>query len=456
MSGEIQWLISNLYKRVYITLAQVCYLEILPDFGTIEQDLWRKPAIRIFWYLFGEIIPQFIATLVIFSSVLVISQMIRLTELLVAFGLSLENIILPVIYVVVPFLSITIPIAFLFSVMLAFARLSMDGEFVALLASGYSLKKSLLPIFIIAFSLFGIGTLISTNLESWGRREFLAFTYRKTQNELDNLIRSKVQAGVFVDNFLGFVFYSEYVSPDHTQFKNLMLYPKSRSGKSDGFMITAPKGTIAGSVEKGELIMNLSDGYGFGQTGDQERTFQFGSMRIDLLRLFRDQIFGGDSLEHDYRSMKFGELSEWLKNQREMQVGSSSIPPAEYRKALYLFHNRFAVPFGTIVFFLFAIVFGVSDQRRPKGTAYFFSISVVVVSYCLSVVFKWFSENGYLNAVIAAWAPHVVLLPLGLFLVYQRNRLPISEELLAWSNMPWKRLLQKNKMTESRKSSQLR
>lgn len=361
--------------------------------------------------------------------------MIRLTELLVAFGLTFENIVLPVIFVVVPFLSITIPIAFLFSVMLAFSRLSVDGEFIALLASGFSLRKSILPIFIIAFSLFGIGTLISTNLEAWGRREFLAFTYRKTQNELDNLIRSKVQPGVFIDNFLGFVLYSEYVSSDHTKFKNLMLHPKTKSGKSDGYMITAPQGTITGSVEKGELIMNLSEGYGFGQSGDQIRTFRFGSMRIDLLRLFRDQIFGGDTLDYDYRSMRFVELSKWIDEKKSTSAKSDP----DFRKASYLFHNRLAVPFGSIVFFLFAIVFGISDQRRPKGSAYFSSIMVVIVSYCLSVLFKWFGENGYCSTVIAAWLPHFLLIPIGIFLVYQRNRLPISESILSWSNMPWKK-----------------
>ena len=63
----------------------------------------RAHQIRVFIYLFGEIVPQFISTVVIFSSVLIISQLIRLTELLVAIGLSFENIVLPIVFVAVPF-----------------------------------------------------------------------------------------------------------------------------------------------------------------------------------------------------------------------------------------------------------------------------------------------------------------------------------------------------------------
>jgi lipopolysaccharide export system permease protein len=372
-----------------------------------------------------------LSTLAIFSSVLIISQLIRLTELLVAFGFSLENVFLPIIFVAVPFLSITIPMAFLFAVMLAFSRMSSDGEFIALLASGYSVKKAILPIFMIASFLFVVGAMISTNLEAWGRREYLSFAYRKTQSELDNLMRSKVQPKVFVENFLGFVLYADEVSPDKTNYKKILLTPQASSGKIDGFTLSAPEGKIEGSVEKGQMLLTLTNGFGFGSKENSFKSFRFKSLKVDLLRLFRDQIFGGNSLKNDYESMNFSEISAWLTAQRS--EGKSQTP--EFRKANHLFHKRFAVPFSTLIFFLFGMVFGISDQRRPKGSAYGLSICVIIFSYLFSTGFQWLSVNGYMPAILAAWGANLILLPVGLFLVYQRNRLPISESLIAWKNL---------------------
>ncbi len=392
---------------------------------------WRTFQIRVFIYLFGEIVPQFISTVVIFSSVLIISQLIRLTELLVAIGLSFENIVLPIVFVAVPFLSLTIPMAFMFAVMLAFSRMSADGEVVALLASGYSLRKALLPLMIIATVLVGGGLAISTQLEAWGRREFLSFTYRKTQTEFDNIIRSKIQPGVFVDNFLGFVLHAEEVSNDKKEYKKLILSPQKRSGKFDGFTLSAPEGKIEGSVETGQLILTLKNGFGYSSKGESYRSFRFETMKIDLLRLFRDQIFGGDTLSNDYQSLPIFELRDYIKEQRK----SAGTETPEFRKANYLFHKRFAAPFGTIVFFLFGLVFGISEQRRPKGTAYASCISVIIISYLLTVGFKWLAENGHMGAILASWGPHLLLLPFGIFMVYQRNRLPISEPVWAWRNL---------------------
>ena len=352
-----------------------------------------------------------------------------------AIGLSFENILLPIVFVAVPFLSLTIPMAFMFAVMLAFSRMSADGEVVALLAAGYSLRKALLPLMMIATVLVGAGIYVSTSLEAWGRREFLSFTYRKTQTELDNIIRSKVQPGVFVDNFLGFVLHAEEVSSDKKEYKKVILSPQKRTGKYDGFTLSAPEGKIEGSVETGQLVLTLMNGFGYGSKGQSYRSFRFETMKIDLLRLFRDQIFGGDNLSNDYQSLPISQLGSYVQEQKKS--GNGDTP--EYRKAHYLYHKRWATPFATFVFFFFALVFGISEQRRPKGTAYASCIGVIMTSYLITVGFKWLTENGYMGAMLASWGPHLLLLPLGVFMVYQRNRLPISEPVLALRNMPWKR-----------------
>ncbi len=90
--------------------------------------------------------PQFIVVLVILCAIVLVSQIARLAEVLVNFGFSVENILMPQLFVILPFLTYSIPWAFLFAVIVSIGRISGDGEYTAMLAGGYSLVKMARPV----------------------------------------------------------------------------------------------------------------------------------------------------------------------------------------------------------------------------------------------------------------------------------------------------------------------
>lgn len=353
------------------------------------------------------------------------SQLARLTDVLVAFGLSLENVFLPFLYIVLPFMSFNIPIAYLFSVMLSFGRLSADGEYAALLASGYSLSRAAIPVMLIAALLYGAGLVCSMYLESWGRRELMTFYFRKTQTEVDNMLKFKLQPGVFLDGFLGYTLYAEKISQDRTRFENMMLAPGAATAGAQRFTMLAPAGSISGSVEQGELKLAMDFGMGWTTAPNGERTsvLKFRRAEIDLLRIFREQIVGGDGEKDDYRSYRPGELAAYVKRLRDDPQRDDKL----FYRARYLFHQRIGTPFAVITFALFAMVLGVADPRRGKNSAYIGAILTIICGYVVMMGFKWFAERGTMSAPLAAWLPNMMLLALGLFLVFQKNRLPPSE-----------------------------
>ena len=59
----------------------------------------------LFFYFLKELLPQFLTSLCVLSSVIVISQLIRLSEVLVTFGLTLENLLMPFLFIMLPFSS---------------------------------------------------------------------------------------------------------------------------------------------------------------------------------------------------------------------------------------------------------------------------------------------------------------------------------------------------------------
>jgi len=152
-----------------------------------------------------------------------------MTDVLVTFGITLENVLLPLLYVILPFMSFNIPIAYMFAVTLGIGRLSADGEYAGMLAAGYALRRTAVPVMLIAVVLYGVGLTCSMHLEGWGRRELVRFLYKKTQTEVDNMLKFKLQSGVFLDDFLGLVLYTERISSNRQNLENVMIAPGNRS-----------------------------------------------------------------------------------------------------------------------------------------------------------------------------------------------------------------------------------
>ncbi len=385
----------------------------------------------VFRYLLKEVLPQFFVTFIVLCSIIIVSQLVRLSEVLVAFGLTAENVLLPFLYIILPFLTIVIPLALIFAVMMAFSRLSADGEYAAFLATGFSLKRAALPVLGVAFVLYLVTTGCAMYLEAWGRREFVKFQYRKTQSELDSLIKFKMQEGVFLADFIGYIIYAEHISQNRSKLTNVLVAP-GRMPRDGDFFLLAPSAEITGSVETGELRMIFHHGniISSNSAHQQSTVAQFKLADIDLLRVFQQQIFGDDFAKDDYRSYPPRELVRFVKQQRETDAKGS-----EYLKSSYLLYSRMFNPLAVFAFAMFGMVFGVQDSRRGKSTAYVGTIVTVMVAYVTMMGFKWLAENGHMPSLPAAILPHVLVTIVAAFLVFQRNRLPPGENILAWQNM---------------------
>ncbi len=384
-------------------------------------------------YIVKETVPQFLFTLVVFCSLIAISQLVRLSEILLAFGLTAENILLPFVYITVPFLPILIPISLLLGLMVTFAKMSEEGELIALFAFGYSLRRILQPLSWVILSVYLVTFYCSVELEAWGRREFVQFIYQKTQMEIDSLIRYKTQPGVFVQDFLGYVFYAEKIAPDHTHYENVFITPKKGSSERY-FAMIAPQAEITGSVETGDLRMRLYNGFAYSPSVQTNgiTTMRYTKADIDLLRIFQEQILGSEEQKDDYRSLPFRELRATVK-----MLSHDPLEVEVYRKARYLYLSRLANPFLLIALALFGLLLGIQEQRRSNGFSYLAAVCTIIGSFILVVGCRWYGEKGLLPISLAVWMPPLILLTFSVFLVYQKNRLPLSEPLLAWRNRPW-------------------
>jgi lipopolysaccharide export system permease protein len=242
-----------------------------------------------------------------------------------------------------------------------------------------------------------------------------------------------MHSGVFLEDFIGYVLYAEKISDDRQNFENVLIAPGKNS--KENFTLLAPSGSIVGSVEEGELKLELDYGVAYATRPNSDKTsvLKFKRAEIDLLKMFQEQILGDDTAEDDFRSYTPTQMWSYLEDMEEKDQRDDSV----YKRARYLLHQRIAMPFSTITFAMFGMILGVSDPRRGKSWGYVLAIATTIGGFILSTGFRVISEKGLLEAPLAAWAPNILMLAFGLFLIIQKNRLPPSEGTLDWSNMPW-------------------
>src|SRR6056297_262202 len=105
---------------------------------------------RIHRYILREIAPPTLLSLLIFSFVLLMGRIPRVTEMVISQGVPVMEMMQLFGYLLPTFFSITLPLAFLLGILLAFGRLSAESEFVALKASGIGLYTLIKPVFFLA------------------------------------------------------------------------------------------------------------------------------------------------------------------------------------------------------------------------------------------------------------------------------------------------------------------
>src|SRR5215475_12682249 len=92
-------------------------------------------------YIFAEILVPFLLGLSIFTFVLLLARLLKLIELVVNRVIPATQVLGIFIYLLPAFLELTVPMAMLLAILVAFGRLSTDTEITAFRASGLSLYQ---------------------------------------------------------------------------------------------------------------------------------------------------------------------------------------------------------------------------------------------------------------------------------------------------------------------------
>ncbi|HUI26056.1 MAG TPA: LPS export ABC transporter permease LptF [Candidatus Kryptonia bacterium] len=359
-------------------------------------------------YITREIAVPFLLGLAAFTGILLIARILKLVELVVNRGVPALQVLKLFSYIMPAFLEVTVPMALLLGVLIAFGRLSSDSEMVALHSSGVSLYQLLVPVAMFAVAIYCVTLGLSIYARPWGNRMLRDGLYELAKVRASAGIREQV----FNDDFAGLVIYVEEIEPPGTTLKRIVISDTRDPNQHN--TVFAKLGIVVNNEAKQTLTLRLLDGsihsFDPGGRSYNKTDFSIYDISLDLdTALARAQ-----HRERDANELTLTELHQAIADKAE--AGQSSL--AEQVEL----QRKFSIPFACLVFAALAVPLGVQPTRSVRSRGFSTSLVLILAYYLLLSLGESLGERGTLQPIVALWIPNVVLASLAIALLLRAGR----------------------------------
>ncbi|HWP35589.1 MAG TPA: LPS export ABC transporter permease LptF [Thermodesulfobacteriota bacterium] len=352
-------------------------------------------------YLAREMAVPFALGLAVFTLILFMQQVLRLAEMILAKGVPVGTVARLVAYVLPSFLALTVPMATLLAVLVAFARLSADNEVTAMKGCGVSLYQLAPPVLLLGLAAYAASTWLSLYAVPWGRQGF-----RRTVFEIAN---SRAEAGikerVFNTDFDGLTLYVDRTDVRGGRLRGIFIADR-RAGGAPAIIVAAEGRIVSDPVAK-TVTLALVNGT-IHRPGQSPETYHRAEFQSYDLRLDVGALSG---LQRG--PLKFTDLSI-----EEMQAELRALArgDATRNRKLVAYYEKFSMPFAAVVFAVIGVPLGIRSRRSGRAVGYPLAILVFLVYYVLLSAAETLGGRGVLPPAFAVWLPNVVLGGAGLVL----------------------------------------
>jgi lipopolysaccharide export system permease protein len=346
-------------------------------------------------YIIREISVLFLLGIVVFTLILLMGRLIKLTDLVISRGVPLQDVARMILYLMPSFLIFTIPMAFLLAVLMAFGRLSADNEITVMKAGGISLVQLMPPV--VACALAATAMTLAAGIVGvpWGNTAFKQLSFEVLKQNVTVTIREKV----FWDDIPGIVLYTEHYDEDRRLLKGVIIHDGRDPQRP--MTIFASDGTIAAGAGQQDIRLLLRHGSIHAAGKDDEyRLVNFGEYVMAM-----GTSFGQGGISRNELDMGPAELRS--------RMADPSVPQQTRLKMATEFHSRLALPFASLVFAVLAVPLGIQNRRSGKSAGFSLSIGILLAYYILLSLLRTLAERGGLPPAMALWLPNLLFLGAG-------------------------------------------
>jgi lipopolysaccharide export system permease protein len=348
-------------------------------------------------YVIRKFLGTFVLSIALILAIVVIFDLSEKIDDFLESGAKLNAILFDYYLNFIPYFAVLFSSLFAFiSVIYFTSRMAYNTEIIAILNSGMSFRRFLLPFMISATIIAGVSFLLSDQVIPEANKIKLDFEERYVKKAPINFktkdFHRQIEPGIFI-----------------------YLHSYSNVSKV-GYQFTIEK------FEDGELVSKMSaDQIRWDTTVNKWRARRYYIRTMDGLH---ETIEEGKQIDttlamhpDDFKmrltiveTMSLKELDEFIKDQ--LMKGETNVTSYKIER-----HNRIAFPFSTFILTLVGVA--VSSRKMRGGVGMQIALGVVFAfTYLLFTQFsKQFAIGGMLPVMAAVWLPNVFFLILAMFLM---------------------------------------
>lgn len=352
--------------------------------------MFKIRGLKAIQYIFFEMLPSFMMGLIVFISIILMFQVLRLTEFALVHGVDFKTILEIILYICISLLPILFPMSLLFAVILTYNRLSQDSEIVALKASGLSMKTLALPAIILAIIIAMVSAQTSFEIAPWGNRQFEVLYSQLGHTKA----AATIKAGTFSEGFFDMVVYANEVDSDKGLLKNIFIYDDK--DPSVPLTIIAKTGSIIPDPEfpGHSVLLRLKQG-DIHRKSINHTKIHFESYDIHLVDPIKWEV-----REKSPQSLTLSDINQALST--ETQSENLILLKTEW-------HKRWAIALLCFVFAMIGVGLGTeTNKRNQKSSGLILSILVIIGYWVLYVICEGAARNGQIEPALALWTPNFI------------------------------------------------
>ncbi len=364
---------------------------------------------RVTRYVMAEVLGPFILGFLLYTFLLLIQFLFASAEMIIRRGVpavqvgKLLGLTLPNIVV------LTIPMSFLFAILVAVGRLASDSELTALRASGVSLFSLYRPILLFSLLLTALNTYLMVDTLPKGNSALQQLRIDIITQSVDR----QVEPRVFYEEWEGVMLYVFEVRPGESEWRGVFVAENLPSTENQ--VTVASRGEVRLDDAGERLVLHLEDAVVHKVDFRNPEKYTMSSVKsLDRVLVDRFSTQQRARTSKGLRELNLRELQE-----RSQDPDSS---PQMRNLARVEIHKKFSIPAACIVFGLVALPMGFMGGRGSRTSGFALSVAIVLVYYIFLNNGEEAARIGKMAPWLAMWLPNFLLALVGLFMLARRNR----------------------------------
>jgi LPS export ABC transporter permease LptG len=363
----------------------------------------RILPLRIFAYLFREIVPFYIISVLSLTFIIFSQQLPRYLNLINLDASALLNARL-MITLLPSILIITLPFSAVFSTLLVINKLLSDHENTGISACGLSPLTTGLP-FIFSGCLTGIATfLLTTSLAPASLKSLQALRIEAIKYALTLKIQPQILNNTFKDHLI----LVQRISQQTGDWQGILIVRPT--SETDLLTVSATRGrvqflqsSLPGSEDS--IGLELEDGITLTSQKDNLRPQKITRFKKLVIRLSDTNlpVPMPEEFRKSIQELSFTQLASQIKR----------LPPdsLEYRQASTEWHKRLALPTGAVLLVLLIIPIG-NRLSTHSGRGFNIIVGLVIAAayYFISIAGQNLSLTGAVKPLPGVWAANLTAL----------------------------------------------